>query len=184
MQVLDQPVDTIRPYDRNPRTIPPEAIDRVATSIRTFGFRQPIVVDADGVIIVGHTRYLAAKQLGLAEVPVHVAEGLTPEQVAAYRVADNKTGEASSWDDERLTEILGDLTIDLREVTGFDSAELDRLLGTMDSSIPDPAEPADHANEPVPSVYEVIVAVADEVAQEELFERLKAEGYRCRVLTA
>ncbi len=79
----------------NTKTIPvnDDAVDAVAKSIREFGFRQPIVVDTEGVIICGHTRYKAAMQLGLEKVPVHVAKDLTPEQIKAYRIADNKTGE-------------------------------------------------------------------------------------------
>jgi len=80
-------IDDIRPYERNPR-INDQAVDAVAASLAEFGFRQPIVVDEDGVIIAGHTRWKAAKKLGLAKVPVHVATDLTPEQVRAYRIAD------------------------------------------------------------------------------------------------
>ena len=73
-------------------------MDAVAASIREFGFRQPIVVDEKGVIVVGHTRYKAAITLGLEKVPVHVARGLTPEQIKAYRIADNKTADLAAWD--------------------------------------------------------------------------------------
>ena len=88
MKVQLRPITTIRPYDRNPRRND-QAVDAVAASIREFGFRQPIVVDEEGVIIVGHTRYKAALKLGLDKVPVHVATGLTPAQIKAYRLADN-----------------------------------------------------------------------------------------------
>lgn len=104
-----KPIKSIRPYEKNPRTIPPEAIDAVANSITTFGFQQPIVVDAAGVIIAGHTRYRAALKLGLKNVPVHVAEGLTPEQVQAYRIADNSSNSLSTWDLEMLHLELSDL---------------------------------------------------------------------------
>ena len=77
MKVKLRSITTIRPYDRNPR-VNDQAVDAVAASIREFGFRQPIVIDEDGVIIVGHTRYKAALKLGLEKVPVHVAGGLTP----------------------------------------------------------------------------------------------------------
>ncbi|MGL6194508.1 MAG: DNA modification methylase [Thermoguttaceae bacterium] len=90
-------IETIRPYENNPR-INEKAVEPVAKSIKEFGFRQPIVVDTDGIIIAGHTRFLAAKKLGLQKVPVHVATELTPEQVKAYRLADNKTGEIAEWD--------------------------------------------------------------------------------------
>src|ERR1017187_4265617 len=101
MHVEMRPIETIRPYANNPRTND-AAVDAVAASIKEFGFRQPIVVDEDGVIIVGHTRYKAALKLGLTEVPVHVAVGLSPAQAKAYRLADNQTASLSSWDDDKL----------------------------------------------------------------------------------
>ncbi|MCR4411290.1 MAG: ParB N-terminal domain-containing protein, partial [Thermoguttaceae bacterium] len=92
MKIETWKLDRIRPYANNPR-LNDDAVDAVAASIRQFGFRQPIVVDPEGVIIVGHTRYKAALKLGLEKVPVHVATDLTPEQIKAYRIADNKTAE-------------------------------------------------------------------------------------------
>jgi ParB-like chromosome segregation protein Spo0J len=85
----------------NPR-LNDAAVDAVAASLRGFGFRQPIVVDPDDVIIVGHVRYKAALKLGLETVPIHVANELTPEQIKAYRIADNKTAELSDWNYELL----------------------------------------------------------------------------------
>src|SRR6516165_9433586 len=129
MLVEEHPIDTIRPYHNNPRVNDP-AVDAVAASIQAFGFRQPIVVDEDGVIIVGHTRYMAALRLGLEEVPVHVAVGLSPAQAKAYRIADNQTATRSSWDDEKLPLELAQLQamdFDLN-LTGFAADELMRLL--------------------------------------------------------
>ena len=97
-----RPTDQVKPYEANPRQND-QAVEAVANSIREFGFRQPIVVDADGVIIVGHTRWKAAKALGLEKVPVHVARDLTPEQVRAYRLADNATADLADWDYELLS---------------------------------------------------------------------------------
>jgi len=106
MKIETRRIDTIRPYERNPRRNDP-AVAAVAASLREFGFRQPIVVDAAGVIITGHTTYRAARKLGLQHVPVHVAEDLSREQVQAFRLADNKTAELAEWDDAKLTaEIL------------------------------------------------------------------------------
>ena len=93
----------IRPYERNPRRND-DAVEYVANSIREFGFRQPIVVDKDMTIIVGHTRWKAAKKLGLKKVPVLVADDLTPEQAAAYRIADNSTADVADWDFDLLTD--------------------------------------------------------------------------------
>lgn len=91
----------ITPYENNPRNNE-EAVEKVANSIKEFGFNQPIVVDKNNVIIVGHTRYLAAQELGLTEAPVIVAGNLSDEQARAYRLADNKTGELAGWDFEKL----------------------------------------------------------------------------------
>jgi site-specific DNA-methyltransferase (adenine-specific) len=97
MLVEQQNIDEIKPYPHNPRHND-HTVDAVAASILAFGFRQPIVMDEEGVIIVGETRYKAAKKLGMTKVPVHVARGLTPEQCKAYGIADNKWAElAESW---------------------------------------------------------------------------------------
>jgi ParB-like chromosome segregation protein Spo0J len=129
MKVEMRPVTDLKPYPGNPR-INDHAIDAVAASIRAFGFRQPIVVDEDDVIIVGHTRYKAALRLGLKKVPVHVARGLTPEQVRAYRLADNKTAELAEWNEDLLAQELTDLQgLDFDfETLGFSDEELTRLL--------------------------------------------------------
>lgn len=101
LKVTMMPVDSIIPYENNPRKND-DAVKYVANSIREFGFRSPIIVDSDNVIICGHTRAKSALSLGLTEVPVHVAEDLTDEQVKALRLADNKTGEKSFWDWAKL----------------------------------------------------------------------------------
>jgi hypothetical protein len=128
--LIDRPI----PYARNSRKIPQRAIDKVAASIQEFGFRQAIVVDKDGVIICGHTRWLAAKKLGLREVPVHVAENLTPAQVKAYRLMDNRSHDETSFDLELLGPELEDLKgmdFDL-SLTGFNDRELEELLADPD----------------------------------------------------
>lgn len=122
MKVENWPIDKVEPYDKNPRNND-DAVDATANSIKEFGWQQPIVVDKDGVIIVGHTRLKAAKKLGLKEVPVTVAKDLTDEQVKAYRLADNKTGELADWDIDMLDGELNDiLDIDMEDF-GFDVPE-------------------------------------------------------------
>ncbi|MCI0333668.1 MAG: ParB N-terminal domain-containing protein [Planctomycetes bacterium] len=119
----------LRPYENNPR-LNDDAVSAVASSIREFGFRQPIVVDAGGVIICGHTRYKAALHLGLEKVPVHVAMDLTPEQIKAYRIADNQTASLAEWNYELLPIELADLqacNYDLG-LLGFDADDLAELL--------------------------------------------------------
>lgn len=95
MDIIMRPLASIKPYGNNPRKND-DAVDNVAASLREFGWRQPIVVDGKGVIIAGHTRYKAAMSLGMTEAPCVVAADLTPEQVKAYRLADNKTGGESA----------------------------------------------------------------------------------------
>jgi DNA modification methylase len=129
MKVDLVPIDSIVGYARNPRRNE-KAIPKVKSSLKEYGFRQPIVVDADGVIVVGHTRWMAAKELGMTEVPVHVAENLTPAQIKGYRIADNRTAQESEFDDELLAiemQELLDAKFDL-DLTGFDGTEIDNLL--------------------------------------------------------
>jgi DNA modification methylase len=150
MYVELRKIEEIQPYAHNPR-INDHAVDAVAASIREFGFRQPIVVDQTGTIIVGHTRYKAALKLGLKEVPVHVAKDLTPAQIKAYRLADNKTAEQADWHHDLLVEELLDLekmAFDL-DIVGFSPDELQELCGaeltpglTDPDAIPEPPDAA------------------------------------------
>ena len=150
MNIEMRPIDSIRPYENNPR-INDAAVDAVAASIKEFGFRQPIVVDEEGVIVVGHTRYKAAIKLGMTEVPVHVAVGLTPAQAKAYRLADNQTASIATWDDDKLPlelAALQELGFDLN-LTGFSGDELLRLLNsesnegqTDPDDVPEPPDEA------------------------------------------
>ena len=130
MKIQQRDPGKLVPYETNPRSND-GAVDAVAASILEFGFRQPIVVDEAGVIVCGHTRWKAAQKLGLDRVPVHVADDLTPEQIRAYRIADNKAAELAGWNLELLSsELVGlqDLDIDWR-LLGFDDDDLAKLLG-------------------------------------------------------
>jgi DNA modification methylase len=154
MSVELRPLDAVRPYANNPRQND-DAVEAVAESIRRFGFRQPIVVDADGVIVAGHTRFRAAQRLGLATVPVHVATDLTADEIRAYRLADNKTAELASWDTSMLSielDALRGAGIDWT-LLGFDEEELAKLLapaGTEGLTDPDavPEKPVDPITKP------------------------------------
>lgn len=122
-------LEKIIPYKDNPR-VNESAILKVKDSIAEFGFRQPIVVDKDMVIIVGHTRLAAAKMLGMKSAPVHIAKGLSKAQVKAYRIADNRLHEDSIWEDDLLKkelEQLKNLEFGL-QITGFNNKELERLI--------------------------------------------------------
>lgn len=111
MQIEQMQIGKIKPFEKNPRRND-DSVDAVANSIKAFGFRAPIIVDRDLVIIAGHTRWKAAKKLQLKTVPVIIAEDMTEEQAQAYRIADNSAGSASTWDDELLQEILADIGTD------------------------------------------------------------------------
>lgn len=129
MKVEMWSIDKVIPYARNPRKND-AAVPKVMASLKEYGFRQPIVVDKDGVVIVGHTRLKAAQQLGMTEVPVHIATGLTDSQVKAYRIADNRTSEEAEWDQELLGLELSDLReadFDLN-LTGFDGDAIEQAL--------------------------------------------------------
>jgi len=124
-------IESIKPYEQNPR-LNDQAVEAVAKSLREFGFRQAIVVDADGVIICGHTRWKAAQKLGLKQVPVHVATDLTPAQVKAYRIADNQTATLAEWNYDLLPLELKDLqglNFDL-SLLGFSDADLTEILAS------------------------------------------------------
>lgn len=129
LNVEQRPLADIKPYEKNPR-VNDAAVDAVAESIRRFGFRQPIVVDEAGVIVCGHTRWKAAQKLGLDKVPVHVARDLTPEQIRAYRIADNKTAELAEWNLELLPLEMAELQVAGIDwsLLGFDQDELAKLL--------------------------------------------------------
>ena len=129
MQIELWELSRIRPYEKNPR-LNDDAVAAVAASLKEFGFRQPLVVDADCVIIVGHTRFKAAKLLGLERVPVHMATDLTAAQIKAYRLADNQIATIAEWDFDLLPlELAGlqEMDFDLN-LLGFDSEELAHLL--------------------------------------------------------
>lgn len=134
MKVHDISIYDIKIYANNPRKIPDRAVEAVAASIREFGFKSPVIIDKDNVIVCGHTRLLAAKKLGIEEVPCVIADDLTPEQVKAYRLADNKTSELSYWDDERLELELEDLNMnfDMGEFGFTDEGISSNLAGYED----------------------------------------------------
>src|SRR5262245_13231088 len=151
MLVEMRPITSICPYENNPR-LNDAAVDAVAASIKAYGFRQPLVVNEQGVIIVGHTRYKAALKLGLESVPVHVAVGLSPAQAKAYRIADNQTATISSWDEDKLPQELAELQeqgFDLA-LTGFDADELLRLIDSdKNEGLADPDDVPAPPDEPI-----------------------------------
>lgn len=135
MQVRQWKTSDLRPYDANPR-INDHAVEAVARSLKEFGFRQPIVASTTGTIVCGHTRWKAAKLLGLKKVPVHVAAELSPTQIKAYRLADNKTAELANWDSDSLVKELNelrDIDYDLGGL-GFPETDLDALISPWEKA--------------------------------------------------
>jgi hypothetical protein len=144
MKIERWPIDNVTPYKGNPRKIPQRAIDKVALSLKENGWRQPLVVDAAGETIVGHVRWRAGKQLGLDKVPVHVANDMTPEQVRAYRLMDNRSHDETDWDLELLPLEIAELKavhVDLN-FTGFEPREIDEFLVDGDPAADDAANQA------------------------------------------
>ena len=140
MQIIDKKIGEIKPYEKNPRKND-NAVDAVASSISQFGFKNPIVIDGNNVIICGHTRYKAAQKLGLDVVPCVVASDLTDEQIKAYRLADNKVSELAEWDIDLLGEELdGIFDIDMSDF-GFDLTEEEEETEIIEDEIPEEVEP-------------------------------------------
>jgi DNA modification methylase len=157
MKIEIADINSIQPYINNPRKLKDSAIDKVAMSIKEYGFRQPIVVDTNRIIVVGHTRYRASKKLGLKEVPITIAENLTQEQINAYRIADNRTNEEAEWDLELLkTEIkeleLADFNLDL---TGFDEDQLNNMLFEEKQGLTDEDEVPEAPEEPITKLGDI-----------------------------
>ena len=130
MKIEELPLDSIKPYEKNPRKND-GAVNGVAESIKQFGFQQPIVIDKNGVIVAGHTRYKAALKLGLETVPCVRADQLTPKQVKAYRILDNKLNELSTWDFPTLEAELSNME--------FEFADFDVQMPSFDVKTSFPA---------------------------------------------
>lgn len=121
MKIISKKIEELKPYENNPRNNE-NAIDYVANSIKEFGFKVPLVIDKDGVIVTGHTRYEACKRLGITDIPCIVADDLTDKQIKAFRLADNKVSDYSIWDNKKLLEELDELNFDI--FTGFEISDL------------------------------------------------------------
>jgi ParB-like chromosome segregation protein Spo0J len=143
MQIVIRDIDQIHPYPENPREIPESAVADLARLIEQRGFRDPIELNSAGVILAGHTRFLAAKRLGLTQVPTITHTDLSPEEETAYRIESNKAGEATDWSKSLLADQLSSLEgiIDAHEM-GFDDKELDKLFDLTDVGAEPEPKPA------------------------------------------
>ena len=183
LNVKMMPIGDVVPYEKNPR-LNDQAVDAVASSIREFGFKVPIVVDGKGVVVSGHTRLKAARTLGLAEVPVIVADDLDDTKIKAFRLADNKVAELAEWDESLLIKELEELD-DLNYDMGQFDFEFD--LDDADGDDADGDGPDDIGDVPdninVMETFALNVIVKDEAEQAELYEEMLGRGYEVKVVS-
>ena len=176
LKIVYKPISEIKEYANNPR-INDGAVEAVKNSVSLFGFKVPIVIDKNNIIVAGHTRVKACYELGITEVPCIIADDLTEEQVRAFRLADNKTAEIADWDFEKLAEELDDiLNIDMNEF-GFG----DDVIDTMDDDVT--SDDIEDIGDSVKQSYDIIVKCDSESEQEETYEALTGMGYRCQTST-
>ena len=183
MNIVKIKVEELIPYINNPRNNE-NAVDKVASSIAEFGFKNPIFIDKNNVVVNGHTRLLASKKLGLKEVPCIVIDDLTDTQIKAFRLADNKTSEYAEWDEELLKielEQLEDMNFNL-DTVDIDYSDFDLEIDYIEDDFIEIKEKEDLSDK-VNSAYEIIIECDNEEEQEEMYNRFIEEGLRCRVLT-
>lgn len=174
MEIKEIEVAKIKPYAKNAKRHSAEQIDRIAKSITEFGFRQPVVIDSNFEIIIGHGRFEAVKKLGLATVSCVMVDDLSDEQIKALRLADNKLNE-SEWDMDLLN-------LELDEIEAVDMSD----FGFLDEVINDDADDAKAKTRKqieLSESYSVVIDCEDEVEQEKIYNNLVKEGYSCRLST-
>jgi len=172
-------VESLIPYARNARTHSDEQVAQIAASIKEWGWTTPVLVDETGQIIAGHGRVMAARKLGIEEIPVMVASGWTEAQRRAYVLADNKIALNSGWDMDLLKvelQDIGEMSFDLDKI-GFSVEEMTSFFVETENenNIPEQKE--------LKNTFEVAIECENEMQQEDIFNRLTQEGYKCRVLT-
>lgn len=179
LKVENRSVADLIPYAANSRTHSDAQVAQIAASIREFGWTNPILIDGDNTIIAGHGRLLAARKLGMEEVPAIVLDHLTKAQQRALVIADNQLALNASWDMEMLKAEIDALNFDGFELNllGFDDADLAKILGEEKADKPIAEE------QTVDAVFEVAVTCSSEEEQERVFEMMTAEGFQCRILT-
>ena len=170
MEITNKRIADIIPYAANAKKHDKRQINNVAESIKQYGFVQPIVIDRDGVIVIGHCRALAAKKLGMKEVPCVCVDDLTPEQVNALRIVDNKSNE-SEWDFDILPDELAEL----------DLSDFDFDFGV--SLYEDDTETKEREEIALNESVSVVVECSDDEEAEAIFEKLSEEGYKCHIST-
>lgn len=173
MKIEQIPISNISAYSNNARKISDQAVAAVAQSISDFGFNNPILVDSNMVIVAGHTRFLAAKKLKLANVPVVILKDLSEKKAAAFRLIDNRTAQFSEWDLPKLEIELSDLAD-----TDLTFGRFDELFNQDNSELNDTS--ADMGKE-MNHVNVVIVECQNETEQQDVFNLVTAKGYKCKI---
>ena len=183
MNIKEIDINILKEYENNPRHNE-AAVDKVAASIKEFGFKVPIIMDQNNVIVAGHTRLKAARKLGLEKVPCIIADDLSPEQIKAFRLADNKVSEFATWDEEKLhTELMDLKVIDFDiESFGFDIKEINEPEENIESDFDEDEEINTESNFNYKEQYGVIVMCKNESEQEEVYNTLIELGYECKVV--
>jgi len=176
MTIETVPLSTIHLDPANVRTHPQRNLDAITASLARFGQQKPIVVDARGMIRAGNGTYVAAQALGWTHINV-VRTSLVDAEAIAYAIADNRTTDLGAWDTSALAQQWAALDAELQSIAGFNQQELDDLLKDL-PAVPEPEPLTDLS---VPELYQVVVDCGDETRQQELFTRLKEEGYKCRL---
>lgn len=170
MVIKNLEINEIKPYKNNAKLHSEKQIDQVAESINQFGWAQPLVVDTDNNLVIGHCRLLAAKKLGLGEVPVVQMDNLDKKQIKALRLADNKLNE-SAWDMDLVQVELGELVDE-----GFD-------ISVTGFNIVEEAEEVLDKNLHEEKKYEIVINAKDEQESQEIYSKLTELGFVCRILT-
>lgn len=173
LKIVYKKISDLTPYENNPR-LNDGAVDAVAKSIEEFGFKVPIVIDKDGVIVAGHTKLKAAKQLQINEVPCIIADDLSDEELKAFRLADNKVSELAGWDFDKLDAELKNIDFDMSDF-GFDFNTIDEENDKFDD--------ADTEYHDINDKTIIAIEFDTEQELESAFQKLNDEGYNCQILT-
>ena len=173
LNIVYKDIKELKPYKKNAKKHPKEQVERIANSIKEFGFTQPVIVDKNNCVVAGHGRILGAKKAGLKQVPTVCLEDLTEEQIKAYRLVDNKLNE-SDWDFSLLDEELGILSEDIdMSLFGFE----------MDEQQDDETENKRKVEFEIKEKYEVHIICKDEKQMEQVFNDVKGYGQECKLVS-
>lgn len=171
LNIVYRNIKELKPYKKNAKKHPKEQVERIANSIKEFGFTQPVIIDSNNCVVAGHGRILGAKKAGLKQVPTVMLEDLTEEQIKAYRLVDNKLNE-SEWDFSLLDEELGILSDDIdMELFGFDEDMSDEKLEKKKIEFE------------IKEKYEVHIICKDEKQMEQVYNKTKGLGMECKLVS-